>query len=121
MSIRNQIGAIRIKTLSIQLVVFIVLMALVDIVLWVFIPIGLDTYQLAMKQSLPGVKSNIVYSSRKYGIRSLSAIADTKSEDQLRILCLGASTTEQMTQETRDTWCGLLGLHLSGLYQNSNA
>lgn len=36
-------------------------------------------------------------------MRSIAKPANT-----VRLLCLGASTTQQITQETEDTWCGIL-------------
>jgi lysophospholipase L1-like esterase len=68
--------------------------------------------QRKVSQNLRGLKSEIIYQVDKDGLRSLQPVAEVKPENQIRILCLGASTTEQTTQETADTWCGILGEEL---------
>jgi len=69
-------------------------------------------------QNLPGLKKSIVYRSGKYGIRSLTRISNVKPDNTLRILCIGASTTNQPTQETQDTWCSILEAKLGEHYKN---
>lgn len=111
-----------IKILSIQFMLFIFLVVVLDIVLWMFFPVSLslDTQdsEYFVTQNLPGVKKSIVYRSGKYGARSQSKISDVKPDNSLRILCLGASTTDQATQETQDTWCGILETKIRAYYKN---
>ena len=59
-------------------------------------------------QTLPGVKSNVRYERNRFGLRALTMDAREKPPRTVRILCLGASTTNQAPQATADTWCGLL-------------
>ena len=59
-------------------------------------------------QTLPGVKSNVRYERNRFGLRALTMDAREKPPRTVRILCLGASTTDQAPQATADTWCGLL-------------
>ncbi len=56
----------------------------------------------------------------KNGLRSLSPVNDVKPKNSIRILAIGASTTLQTTQETQDTWCGLLETKLLEHYGHSN-
>jgi lysophospholipase L1-like esterase len=64
------------------------------------------------RQTIPGVKETVVFERDHLGLRSKpQLLADTVSP--IRILCLGASTTEQATQSFHDTWCGNLGEKLN--------
>ena len=104
--------------LFVQFIIFIFLIMISDIVLWQFFPISVDTQssERLITQNLPGLKTNIVYTCGKFGLRSLSTIDYAKPEDMIRILCIGASTTDQATQETPDTWSGILETKLRQHY-----
>ena len=104
-------------TFFIQVLVLAGLLSCVEIALRLWFPVEVQqTTQLKISQNLHGLKSDIIYQTDKHGLRSLQPVADVKPENQMRILCLGASTTEQTTQETADTWCGLLGEELKARY-----
>lgn len=78
-------------------------------VLWVFFPIPEEQpYQKIMLQDIPGLKPNILYERNAQGLRSLSMTTWKKPPKTFRILCLGASTTDQTNQGTPDTWSGIL-------------
>lgn len=117
MSIQKKSKRKMIKILFVQSIIFIHLFIAVDTIMWMFFPIPIDTVERVVTQELPGLKSTIVYKSRKYGLRSLSTIDDDKPNNSIRILCLGASTTNQSTQETQDTWCGILETQLLERYK----
>lgn len=70
--------------------------------------------RLRLRQELPGLAPEIVYERNAFGLRSLSMETREKPPGALRVLCLGASTTDQPTQSTGDTWCGLLERRLEG-------
>ena len=59
-------------------------------------------------QDLPGLAPHIRYDRNRFGLRALSMQSLEKPAATLRILCLGASTTDQATQSTPDTWCAQL-------------
>ncbi len=105
-----------------QSIILIILIVLLDIFLWVFFPISLKTqsYEIVKYQDVPGLKRKIVYKSKKYRLRSLSAIDNDKPKNLIRILCFGASTTDQSTQETQDTWSGILETKLKKQFEHSD-
>jgi lysophospholipase L1-like esterase len=69
-------------------------------------------------QNIPGLKSEVRYDRNRFGLRSLSMNMPEKADNVVRILCLGASTTEQTTQSTEDMWCSLLEQHLNREYRD---
>src|SRR5262245_9620262 len=81
-----------------------------DLLLWIVAPIndGPPPLEIKVIQNTPGLKSEIVVGHIFNHLRSLSIRSLTKPTGATRILCLGASTTDQSTQETQDTWCALL-------------
>ena len=107
-----------VKILFVQFMIFIVLVMVSDIILWMFFPISINTEscERLVTQNLPGLKNNIVYKCGKYGLRSLSTIDYVKPDNMIRVLCVGASTTDQATQETQDTWSGILETRLHEHY-----
>jgi len=87
------------------------LFAAIEAVLWLVFPMPTEV-RLEYAQSLPGVKPEIVYTANRYGIRSLSDWTVPKPRDTIRILCIGASTTNQPTQSTPDIWSAILARRL---------
>jgi lysophospholipase L1-like esterase len=98
--------------------VFLLLLVGLDLILWAFAPVGKypPSFAIRIKQGTPGLKPEITYSEIGAGLRSLSLPDLAKPEGSLRILCLGASTTAQTTQETADSWCGLLEKRLKSAH-----
>ena len=91
-----------------QLAVLAGLLALVDAALWLIAPISFTQQQVRFTQDLPGLKPSIRFTSFASGFRSLTLTDLKKPANSLRVLCLGASTTNQASQEIEDTWCALL-------------
>jgi lysophospholipase L1-like esterase len=113
----------RLKLVAGQTVIFLVLLLAIDLFLWVAIPIekGLEKRQtIRFTQDEQGLKPEITYTQIGDGLRSLSMKSLQKPNNALRILCLGASTTNQSTQETKDTWCGILDRNLRASYPRAN-
>jgi hypothetical protein len=81
--------------------------AIAEAALWLAFPVTGATRR-AYTQNLPGVQSEILYTSDRYGMRSISMRGAAKDPDVVRILCLGASTTNQPTQSTPDLWSAIL-------------
>ena len=84
-----------------------------------FAPVSLDppsptpgAMRVELRQELPGLKELIVYERNTYGLRTSAIIPGPKPPGVTRILCLGASTTDQATQNLEDTWCSRLGVAL---------
>jgi len=98
------------RLISVQMIVFFALMIIGDLLLWVVAPIedGPPPLHIKVRQHIPGLKPEIIVERIFNHLRSLSIRNLTKPTDSIRILCLGASTTDQITQETQDTWCALL-------------
>jgi lysophospholipase L1-like esterase len=95
------------RALALLLLAAILCIGLVEAVLWTLFPMRSGT-RVTYSQSLPGVKSQIVYTADRYGLRSLSDWTLPKPAGTIRVLCLGASTTNQPTQSTEEIWSALL-------------
>ena len=91
-----------------QLAVFVALLVLMDALLWLVAPVSLDNSSYDIRQNLPGLKSKIKYTTIGGDLRSLSLSNLKKPNGSLRVLCLGASTTDQSTQSVEDTWCAIV-------------
>ena len=86
--------------------------------LWILSPVSLDQgVEIVVTQDMRGLGKKIIYHRNQYGLRALSMRDNAKAENLIRVLCLGASTTEQTTQETKDTWCGILETRLRKHYE----
>ncbi len=106
---------------AVQLFILLILLILADLFLWAAAPIpsgGIREKRFTQNQ--PGLKREIVYQIDDNGLRALSPIEPEKPGNLIRILCLGASTTDQSTQETGDTWCGILEANLREHYKDSS-
>lgn len=78
-----------------------------ELLLWQFWP-ATKACHIPYQQSLPGVSRSIVYERNEWGMRSLSMHSLAKPPTTIRILCLGASTTDQPIQSTPDLWSAQL-------------
>jgi hypothetical protein len=85
-----------------------------------FFPANIDRQSIALhvKQDLPGLQPEILYERDALGLRRLTLNPNHKPAGTIRILCAGASTTDQPTQDTANTWCGLLQLKLTERFSN---
>jgi len=92
----------------------LVLVMGVEFALRLFAPMSPDggPISLHVRQALPGLRQEILYERDALGLRRLSLDPAHKLPGAVRILCVGASTTDQPTQDTATTWCGLLQLKL---------
>ena len=64
--------------------------------------------RLTWSQNIPGVKKKVVYEVNRFGLRSRTVETIKPPPSTCRILCLGASTIEQMTKNHEDTWPEIL-------------
>ena len=107
------------KIIPFQIVVFALCSVIAEIFLWWAFPVSLET-KVLVYQNLPGLKKEIVFEHNAFGLRSLSMRKKAKPDNTIRIFCLGASTTEQPTQATEDTWSGILENKLTNVYRDQN-
>ncbi len=102
------------------LVSVIVALALIEALLWLLFPLPFGkSVRVTVEQNLPGLSPVITYDRNEIGLRSISMRSSHKSPDTFRILCLGASTTDQPTQSTPDTWSGILETMLNQKYADT--
>ena len=107
------------KIIPFQIVVFALCTVIAEIFLWWAFPVPLET-KVLVYQNLPGLKKEIVFEHNAFGLRSLSMRRKAKPDNTIRIFCLGASTTEQPTQATEDTWSGILENKLNNVFRDQN-
>jgi lysophospholipase L1-like esterase len=110
------------KLVAAQVALFMGLMIIADLFLWMAMPIENGLYGPLTKKFLqnePGLKSEITYTQIANGLRSQSVTTLDRPDNTLRVLCLGASTTNSGNQETQDTWCGVLETELQHKYFGS--
>ena len=111
---RKRDGMRIVKIVFIQIGVTVLLM---EAALWAFFPVSNKIeYKQMVSQNIPGLKKIITYDRNEFGFRSLSMKTKEKPVNTIRILCLGASTTDQTTQNTADTWSGLLEKKLKPIF-----
>ena len=93
---------------------------LTEAVLWLLFPLPFGkSVRVTLEQDLPGLSPVITYDRNEIGLRSISMRSRQKPTDTFRILCLGASTTDQPTQNTSDTWSGILETMLNQRYADT--
>lgn len=98
-----------------QIALSVALLIAADAILWVVAPARTERYAATFHQNLPGLRSQVEYKSFAGGLRSLALEDLTSKNGDLRVLCVGASTTEQSTQSIEDTWCAVLESRLKAL------
>lgn len=81
---------------------------LLEIALRLLLPPPPLSLRKSFTQDLPGLKSRFVYTRNDFGLRSLSMTTKSKGPRVVRIICLGASTTDQPTQSTENIWSAVL-------------
>ncbi len=94
--------------LGVSMATIILAVFVVEIFLWLIVPVDLAGSSYPVVQHLPGVKQKFTYSVNGLGLRSLSMRGGGKGKKTIRILCLGGSNTQAPAQATEDTWHGLL-------------
>lgn len=80
--------------------------------LWTFIPIEKMAYQVKIRPELRGVKDEVVLDVTRFGVRSASLKSLRKGARTIRVMCIGASTTQSEFQSSRDAWWGILEAQL---------
>lgn len=102
------------KRILFILYVPIVTFLFTEAALWLFAPIPLhqpvsQTYKL----NLPGVKESVLYTLDERGLRTSPRKSEKRAGSTIRILAMGASTTQSVTQSFEDTWYGILEQQLN--------
>lgn len=100
------------KVLAICLI-GIVSILLLEGTLWVFHPLPFSPLacRYPYRNDIKGLKPFVIYERNIFGLRSVSlsqATSLVKRPNTIRILCIGASTTDQLTQNTEDLWSSIL-------------
>ncbi len=101
-----------------QVLLALATLVLVDAILWLVYPARTPEVRQPVTQNLPGLKPLITYERNQFGMRSLSLATKTKPEHVIRILCIGASTTDQATQNTEDLWSAILETRLNQEFES---
>ncbi len=102
--------------------IFLLSIVIADIFLWFVLPIPLERSQARhrkLRQNIPGLKKEIDYTRNEFGFRSLSMRTREKPPGTIRIICLGASTTDQNMQNTEDIWAGILETKLNETFSHT--
>ena len=86
--------------------------------LWLFhpLPVFPQEWSSMYEQNLPGLKKKVLYERNRHGFRFLSApraMPQAKPAGTVRVFCLGASPTDQPTQNAEDAWWGVLETRLN--------
>jgi len=91
---------------------------LLEGLLWILHPLPSDmSVRWSSRTDIPGLKSEIVF-EKWQGLRGKTWTEQSRLEKQqgtLRVLVVGASTTESPAQESADAWWGVLETHLNSL------
>jgi lysophospholipase L1-like esterase len=92
------------------LVLAVVSLAGVELALRIAAPVERcdQSTRLVFEQHTAGLAVEVVYQRNTLGLRTAGGREIDASAAQKRILCLGASTTDQAMQSWPDTWCGTL-------------
>ena len=105
-----------------SLILGLITVASLELVLWTIFPVRHEQrYRKEVKQNLPGLKSELIYTRNEFGLRSLSMKTKIPPPNTVRIICLGASTTDQPTQAIQDTWSGILESMLNAEFSAQGA
>ncbi len=101
--------------------VLLVNVAVLEGLLWTLCPLPFSLQRAVTKplsQTLPGLKPHIVFAEDAFGFRSRSMRTIRKPPRTIRIICLGASTTQQPTQSTEDLWSAIVERKLQERFQH---
>lgn len=99
----------------------LIMILFTEAILWFMAPQPLNmAIRVNMEQDLPGLSPSVTYERNELGLRSLSLNTPEKPAGTFRILCLGASTTDQPTQNTADTWSGQLETIMNERFASKN-
>ncbi|HEX9729025.1 MAG TPA: SGNH/GDSL hydrolase family protein [Gemmatimonadales bacterium] len=83
---------------------------LADLALWIVAP---APYRSVVQVHSRGPDAEpVVYERNAYGFRSMSMRTRRKPDNTVRVVVIGASTTDEAVRNTRDTWAGMLEARL---------
>jgi len=107
------------------IIIFIILIAgmlLTEAILWIVFPLprGNSLKVEVRNNNLPGLKTKILFTRNAFGFRSMSMRTAKKPPHTIRIICLGASTTQQSVQATEDLWSAILEKELNKEFFRDN-
>lgn len=91
-----------------------------EVLLRLVFPAPSLAYAQKFRQDIPGLKNEFVYDRNAWGLRSLGMKTLEKPASTLRVIVLGASTTDQATQNTADTWSGILEKKMTQSFASKN-
>lgn len=110
------------KNLMLKICLNVIASCLITIILlesslWLFHPLPFSPLacRYPYRNNIKGLKPLVIYERNMFGLRSVSLSQATslfKRPNTIRILCIGASTTDQLTQNTEDLWSSILELKL---------
>jgi hypothetical protein len=108
----------RAKNLALLGASIVVCVALAEVALRLIAPVTVDdaSVRYQYRQNLPGLSNFVTYERNAYGVRATTMGPQPKARGVKRVLCLGASTTDQINQNLSDTWCGRLEMQLNRSY-----
>jgi len=109
----------RYLVISVLSVLLTLLAVEVALRLLIALPACDDSLHARFRQTIDGVSADVTYDRDAAGLRTRAGWARPKMPGVTRVLCLGASTTDQATQSWPDTWCGLLEEQLNRELTNS--
>jgi lysophospholipase L1-like esterase len=98
------------RTAAVQLVILACLIVAADVLLWLALPVanlGVLSHHIR-NQNVYGLKQQVLYRTIGHRVRSATMSKLSKPMGSRRVLCIGASTTDQANQNIEDTWCARL-------------
>lgn len=103
-----------------NILILCITLAGLEILLQLFLPAPSLGFSQPFRQNIAGLKNNFVYDRNDWGLRSRSMKTLNKPANTIRIIVLGASTTDQATQATDDTWSGILEKKMTQHFASKN-
>lgn len=99
---------------------FAIPVILFEVVLRLVFPVPENpSANLSYAQNLPGLSTHVTYTENAFGFRSAAMTSEDKPPNAVRVLVLGASTTQQTTQALEDTWSNALAVELNRQFSDS--
>jgi len=98
-----------------------VLLLLLEAFLWVAMPVSTTPgFSKVLDQEIPGCAPTITYARNDLGLRTATVASTRKSDGAFRVLCLGASTTDDATKDLDASWPRLVELQLQGAFSDTD-
>lgn len=99
-----------------QFAILALLLVVADVLLWIILPIaneGVHSHHYR-NQNVDGLQQQVHYRTIGHRVRSATMTSLSKPKGTRRVLCIGASTTDQANQNIQDTWCARLEAEAAG-------